>query len=374
MIEKISSLLVRFRYLSVIVILLLTAFFASQVIPVEKMKFDFSFKKLLLKDGEDLDKLIEYKSEFGDDIGTIAILLKIEKGGGDGISNTVFLPENLKIIVEFTDFLLKRPEVDAEKVFSVTEATNLHSDPIKSKYVKGVLNEALEIEKRLGLNVSAEIEKFEAGGKKAHELNPEILAIFDKIKAARDGMLAHRLYKHTILSHDASAGSSVGIFDTDHIELASREPLIHEIVAMVEAKNRELPAGKSLYLTGVPPVETEYKKLSLKDIVLFTPITGFIIGIVMFIIFRSLLMTAIPLLVVLTAVVTTVGFMQWTGEAVNILNTVIPVIILVLGVSDSIHILYRYREELQKSYAKKEAVKRTFTAMILACLLTSATP
>ena len=68
-----------------------------------------------------------------------------------------------------------------------------------------------------------------------------------------------------------------------------------------------------------------------------------------------------------------VGTMALVGEPMNVVNNIIPPLLIIIGVSDSIHLIGRYREELEHSATKLEAAKNTVRAMAVACFLTSIT-
>jgi uncharacterized protein len=81
----------------------------------------------------------------------------------------------------------------------------------------------------------------------------------------------------------------------------------------------------------------------------------------------------VPLVVVLLSVVWITGFMALMGKSLDILMVLLPTIMFVVGMSDVVHILTRYLEELRNGVPKLGAIKTTFREVGLATLLTSLT-
>ncbi|MEL6846308.1 MAG: MMPL family transporter, partial [Bacteroidota bacterium] len=64
-------------------------------------------------------------------------------------------------------------------------------------------------------------------------------------------------------------------------------------------------------------------------------------------VFRTWWGIVLPLLVVGLAVIWTLGIMGWVGAEINVMTVLIPSILMVVGVSDVVHLLNRYLEELR---------------------------
>jgi len=57
----------------------------------------------------------------------------------------------------------------------------------------------------------------------------------------------------------------------------------------------------------------------------------------------------------------------------NVINNIIPSLLIIIGICDSIHLIGRYREELARGKPKLAAARATLKSMAVACLLTSVT-
>ncbi len=88
---------------------------------------------------------------------------------------------------------------------------------------------------------------------------------------------------------------------------------------------------------------------------------------------RSIIGTLIPLLTVLLSVILTMGLYQIFGFTLNMLAMMIPILILCVGIGDSVHLIAEFRSLYVEGVSKKEALHRTLKLISLPMLLTTIT-
>lgn len=131
--------------------------------------------------------------------------------------------------------------------------------------------------------------------------------------------------------------------------------------------------GTTLVLGGIPVVRSQLPKLLQADQVLFL-LAGFpIFFAILFFFFRNVGQTLLCLISILPAYVVTVGLMGFVGKSVTVLTIFIPIIILVVGVSDAIHFVTLYRNKRLSTQQTSEAVVLTFSELAVPCFYTSLT-
>jgi len=89
--------------------------------------------------------------------------------------------------------------------------------------------------------------------------------------------------------------------------------------------------------------------------------------------FRTWWGIVIPLTVILLSGLGTLAFMEVTGKGIDIMTVVLPTIIFVVGMSDVVHIITRYLDELRAGLAPFAALRKAFREVGLATFLTSLT-
>ncbi len=379
----------RLRWWVLALIAGLTVWLGWQIVPLSKITFDFSFNRLFLAYGGDQDVLRRFHEEFGDDVGLVSVLLVLPDGdapqgaavggppdaAGDAaadvraLSGTVFAPPVMHAIEQLSRWLKGRPEIAQGQVFSLGELSDLHGESIRPAFLASEL-EALE-------RVTARHGGWEALARAPERANasPELAASLHRYRAAVRAILGHRLYVGQVVSADAHATTVVGRFRLDHATPASRDALLTALPAAVDDVRPLLPPGAEVYLSGVPVVEQTYARITLGDMVAYIPFISIVMSLLLLVLFRHLHALIIPMVALGIATVWTLGVMQLQGEPLNVINNIIPVIVLVIGVAESVHILARY---YQFAHAfpedqKNAAIIETMVHMAPACLLASLT-
>jgi len=128
-----------------------------------------------------------------------------------------------------------------------------------------------------------------------------------------------------------------------------------------------------LHMAGKVVGQAYYINQIKYEFVFFFTLGVLLIVVVLAIIYRSLWATVIPLVVVLLSVLWLLGFMGMTGKSIDIMTTLLPLVLFVVGISDVIHLLSRYFEELRKGNAKTDAIRIAYKQVGIATFLTSLT-
>jgi len=116
-----------------------------------------------------------------------------------------------------------------------------------------------------------------------------------------------------------------------------------------------------------------YVELMLQELILFISLSLILTSIFLFIAFRSAWGVIIPTLIVMISIVWTLGFIKIIGKDLDLMLTVLPTIIFVVGMSDSVHVLTKYLQELRNGRDKRDAIRYAFKSIRLATFLTALT-
>ncbi len=128
-----------------------------------------------------------------------------------------------------------------------------------------------------------------------------------------------------------------------------------------------------VYIGGSPVVTDFLKRTMLKDMKKFMKIVAVTIAIFLFILFRRISGVFMPLLVVGTSLVSTVGLMTWTGTPLKLPTQILPSFILAVGVGDSVHILVIFFHHFNRNGDKRKAISHALGHSGLAIVMTSLT-
>ena len=109
------------------------------------------------------------------------------------------------------------------------------------------------------------------------------------------------------------------------------------------------------------------------ELSLFVAISAILLILFLGIAFRAIWGVVVPMTVVFLTVIWQLGAMTAIGQPLDILSTLLPTILFVVGISDVVHIINRYLEELRLGKEKVNAVLIAFRQVGTATFLTSLT-
>jgi hydrophobe/amphiphile efflux-3 (HAE3) family protein len=323
MFPKYVKFFLRFsRPILVLVILGTVAF----VFLAARIRFRFSLESLFESKAPELAQYKEFAERFGGDDHLLLIAVK---------APDIFQPAELRVLRDLSNRL---EALEGEGRPAVRRALSVHS--------------AVEFAERLS---------------REHNLRE----LFDPALLKRD-LTTSPLTQNFLVSEDGRTGAVVVEIDAalrrDERRVAR---LLAEIRSLLAAQRAE--SGLEFHLAGIPVVEDEYVVLIQRDLLTFLPIAMGVFVLLLALYFRNVTGTLLPLAIVVAAIFWTVGWMSLFGVTIGLLTSVFPTLILVIGISDTVHILSRYEETLAVHPVKRDAIAYTLVHMAMACLMTTAT-
>ncbi len=143
-------------------------------------------------------------------------------------------------------------------------------------------------------------------------------------------------------------------------------------VGRVEQVIGELPRPPDVHvrLGGLPYLQQSIVRKMQHDQRILIPATLVLCVLILFLSFRWWPGVVLPLSAVGITTLIVLGGMGWAREPMNILNNVLPTLLIIIGISDSIHLVARYRDEHAKNQDRLESGGITLRSMAAACFLT----
>ena len=184
----------------------------------------------------------------------------------------------------------------------------------------------------------------------------------DSVKVMQDEQVLYNLV-------NKKATSTVVIIKTeDNIQLEASEEIMDAVYALLDKYDFQ-----DYHMLGRPYFQSDLAKLQLREIVVSTIISGILICIVMVLIFRRWVSILIALGSIGIGLLLFFGVLAIWGRQLSLMSALYPVLMLIVGTSDVIHIMSKYHDELRKGKDRKPALKVTIKQIGLATLLTSLT-
>lgn len=128
-----------------------------------------------------------------------------------------------------------------------------------------------------------------------------------------------------------------------------------------------------IYYSGMPLIRTVMTTQIADEMKLFLILAAVATGIVLFILLRSIYAVIASMLVVVIAVIWTLGTIQWLGYEITILTGLIPPLVVVISITNCVYLLNKYHLEFVKHGNQIKALTRVIEKIGLATLFTNLT-
>jgi predicted RND superfamily exporter protein len=132
-------------------------------------------------------------------------------------------------------------------------------------------------------------------------------------------------------------------------------------------------SGLTVHYSGLPYIRVVTATRIRSEIFMFSALAVLLCAITLFLFFRSWKAVFIPLLIVLVGVVWALGYMALLGYKITLLTGVIPSLLIVIGIPNSIYMLNKYHYEFRQHQNKIKALQRVIIKIGNATLLTNLT-
>jgi len=200
---------------------------------------------------------------------------------------------------------------------------------------------------------------------------PPLPASREVLKDRQKTLLENSLVRGNLLSETGNALAILLFLEPE--KGPNHEKILEQMKAVQFRILAQLPASTEFDLLGVPLVKTEAQKHIHWDLEKLAPVSLLVIGLFIFLFYRSLTAVLLPLLTGVLSVIATLGFMGFAGYQISIFLSTIVVLILVLGCTEDLHILAEYLLGSEEGKDKLTAIQSIGATAGTALVLTSAT-
>ncbi len=314
-----------FPKLTIVVVLLLTAGFASRL---PTLHVDDEVLNMMPTDhpARVLQERIEQQFGVRD-----LVILAVENAHG------VFNPESLARLKALSDFLAAQPGIVSEDVASLAATDNVvaHGDELL--------------------------------------MRPPLRAIPHDAAGARlirDGVQDNALFTGRLISRDGTVAAIYAPIADGTTREAVYAAVMKHLSGLAPPDN-----GDRILVSGKVMIEGALGTAMRSDLRHLGPIVVLVLLALLTLTFRNPGLALLPVLTAVISVVWTMGLLAALGVSVYLPTTLIPVMLLVIGISDEVHLLGVYRRqglERPRHVALLAAVKHTARPITLTSVTTAA--
>ncbi len=311
-----------------IFLILLGALFAGYM--ASKTQMSYELAKILPKENPNFKIYEDFKNRFGED-GSVMVLAMENK--------LIFDPEEFKDWKKLTDTLSQLAGV--KNVLSIANAPELKIDSNKF-FSSKIWADSLTYSK-------------------------ENLHIF---KAKIKGL---PIYKEFLYTRDFDVHLMMITLDQETINDKGRITLVRQIKDI--GNQFSLSSNHALHYSGMPYIRTEMTSQITKELFLFLVLAIVISSLILFYFFRSISVVFFSLSVVIIGILSSLATIVLLGYKITLLSGLIPPLIVIIGIPNTIFILNKYHEVFLQTGNKEsslfESISKVGRTLFLANLTTA---
>ena len=348
--EKVTAVIIRFRYLVIIAVLGVTV---ASILQIRTLGIDTSNEGFFHEDDPTLQTYYEFRDQFGRD-DKIAVAIQ-----SDEIFSIAFLEKLRRLHEELEETV---PHLN--DITSMINVRNTRGD-----------GDTLLVD--------------------------DLLADFPEtdqdLEALRKRVLSNPLYRNMLISEDGTFTSivlEIDVYDSGSLEEEDLLSGFDEPAADEEGKEAAYLSDEEIttvvntikvvtgkyededfrtYVAGTPVITQTLKKFLMADMKRFMRLAVLTIGICLFVMFRRVSGVVLPLAVVALTLIASLGIMSLTGTKFKTPTIILPSFLLAVGVGDSVHALALTYLNLRSGNTRTESIIAAFGHCGLAIVMTSLT-
>ena len=325
---RVSRIILKNRYLILILIAIATAFLVSQM---KHMRFSYTEANLLPEDHEVNIQYNKFLEIFGEEGNLILLAIK---------DSTVFTPEKFNAWNSLAKSFDSLSEV--EFTLSIADVKTLKADRKNRKFILEAIYEG--------------------------ELKTQ-----NKVDAIKKELF-EKLPFYDNLSYNKKTGTiQTAIYiDKEIVNTPVRKAFVFKkLIPIIDSFEKK--TGMDVRVSGMPYIRTINSQNIVDEIQLFVGGALLITAIIFFFFFRSFRATFITLLVVTVGVTWAFGFIGLLGYEITVLTALIPPLIIVIGVPNAVFLINKYQQEIKEHGQQAKALQRVISKIGNATLMTNIT-
>ena len=179
------------------------------------------------------------------------------------------------------------------------------------------------------------------------------------------------LYDGLLFNKKTNVSLMMITLDKDILNSKQRIPLIYKLTEEINQYGTKY--NIDVKYSGLPYIRTITTKMVQDELLFFVVMLLIIASILLFLLFRTPRAVLFAMIVVLISVVWVLGTIVLFGYKITILTGILPPLIIVIGVENSIFLLNKYLSEFRLHGNKVKALSRMISSIGNANLLTNAT-
>ena len=323
---KLAHIVLKFRLFLIIILGVVTVFMAYQA---KDLELSYEFSQTVPNNDPDMVQFKAFKEQFGEDGNFLAIGIR---------DSSLYTPENFFRLSMLCDEMSK---------------------------IKGVV----EV---LGLPNLKRIEKDESNKLFTIE---DIFKTIPADQASLDSVLAvardQKFYAGQLFNPENGATLILITLNKEVLNSAKRIQVTEDIMFLGDEFTKK--TGIDLKYAGIPFVRSVVATRIKNEMIFFFFLSVVVTGIILMLFFKAWDAVVFPMIIIAVVVIWAMGILALMGYKINILTGLLPPIIVVIGIPNSIYLLNKYHQEVEKYGNKIRALSVMIRRIGIVTLITNLT-
>ncbi|PIF05434.1 MAG: transporter [Draconibacterium sp.] len=200
---------------------------------------------------------------------------------------------------------------------------------------------------------------------------PDTITNQQHLNQAVDVFHSLPFYRNVLYNKESATYLLAITVNKDKMHTYQREQMIGSIQKI--CRNFEREENIKLHYSGLPYIRVVNSIKIRRELYLFSILALTICIVVLFIFFRSFKAVFYPVLIVMIGVVWSMGLLHLFGYKITILSGMIPPLLIVIGIPNSIYMLNKFHHEYVSHGNKVKALQRVIVKIGNATFLTNLT-
>ena len=290
---------------------------------------------------------------------------------GHNIANT--LPATDTTMVVYREFLEKYGQdgqtifigMYDDSLFTLKHFQDYYDLNTKIRELPGV-TECLSVSKVYNIVKNDSLKKFELS--QVVQRRPETQAEVDSIKEV---IMSLAIYDKLLFNTETHSTMMLVSLDEAHANTSIRTELTDAMSLILDEYGEK--HGVEMHISGMPYIREITTQTMVKEIVGFTALSILVAGLILYLFFRSWRPLVSVVSIVLLSVIYMFGIMALLDFEVTILTGVLPPLLIIIGVENSIFMLNKYHREYDVCHDKIRALSNVIVRIGPANFLTNTT-
>lgn len=324
--EKFSKFVLTNRLLFLALFFVLTTLMAWQA---SRVRLAFNAGKVLPKTDAAYMKYDDFKKKFGED-GNIMVL---------GIqSNTLFKHDTFNDWQTLTNDIQHIQGI--KQVLSIGKLSELNKDTINHKFAFRPLSAA---------PIPNDIE----------------------MDSLRQRIYRLPFYEGLIFNSKNETSLMAITFDNQILNSPGRIPIINTILKKSKAFSKKHTI--KIHYSGLPYIRTVVSKKIYQEFTLFSILSITVAALILLFFFRSFYAVIFPIILVIAGLIWSLGTLSILGYDITMLTGLIPPLIVIIGIPNSILLINKYHHEFKRQGDKLKAMKVVIERIALTTFIANLT-